>query len=73
MAKNINDKEQTKKLVLARLQVLPGNRRISIGSQGSFNKQELIESVEQGNKVGQKITDIQLNYLQSLKWGIFYD
>ncbi len=68
-----NKKKQIKKLVTERLEVLPSNKSISIGSEGSFSKEDLIESVERGDEIGKKITNIQLKYLRSLKEGIFYD
>ena len=55
------------KLVIARLQTLPENQEISIGSAGKYNKAELIEHVQNGDKIGNKIIEVELHYLQSLK------
>lgn len=63
--------EDIRKLVLARLRMLSSGRKISIGSDGEFSKEELISRVEKNDDVGKKITQIQLEYLQSLKKGIF--
>ena len=63
--------EDIRKLVLARLRMLSSGRKISIGSDGEFSKDELISSVEKNDDIGKKITQIQLEYLQSLKNGIF--
>jgi len=38
--------EEIKKIVIARLEVLPANQKISIGSVGSFSKDEMIEHAE---------------------------
>jgi len=65
--------EELKKIVIARLEVFPSDKRISIGSLGELTKQEMIENVEKGTNVGEKIIEIQLNYLRSLKEGIFYE
>lgn len=65
--------EELKKIVIARLEVFPSDKKISIGSVGEFTKQEMIENVEQETEVGEKIIEIQLNYLRSLKEGIFYE
>lgn len=54
-------------LVIARLQTLPEDQEVSIGSEGKFNKNELLQHVKNGDKVGKKIIEIELNYLQSLK------
>ena len=70
---NNKKKEEIKKLVIARLEVLPSDKKISIGSDGEFSRDELIQSVEEGDEVGDKITEIQLEYLTSLKDGILYD
>ena len=60
-----------RKLVIARLQMLSGNRKISIGSEGEYDKDELIKRVESGDRIGKKIVEIQLEYLRSMKKGIF--
>jgi len=74
MANKKNKKsEEVKKLVIARLEIFPSGKKISIGAKGEFSKDELIESVEKGDEVGNTITKVQLEYLQSLKKGIFYE
>lgn len=62
--------EDIKKLVIARLETLPANKKISIGSFGNYSKTELIESVNKGDKVGRKIIEIELEFLRALKEGI---
>lgn len=70
-----SDKEVTsegiKELVIARLRALSGNKKISIGSEGEFNVDELIIRVEKDDEIGKKMVEIQLQYLRSLKEGIF--
>ena len=66
-------KKEIKDLVIARLGVLPPNKKISIGSSGEFTKDELIEHVEKGDDIGEKITEIELAYLQAIKEGVFYE
>ncbi len=63
--------EDIRKLVVARLRTFSGNRKLSIGSEGEFSRDELIERVNNNDEIGKKIIDIQLQYLQSLKEGIF--
>ena len=65
--------EEIKNLVIARLEVLPSDVSISIGSQGQFTRDELIKHVEKNDKIGKKIIEVELEYLQKLKEGIFYD
>lgn len=66
-------KEDIKKLVIARLEGLPAGKRISIGAAGEFSRDDLIDRVERDDEIGEKITEIQLEYLRSLKEGIFYE
>ncbi|MBU3918912.1 hypothetical protein KKC63_03360 [Patescibacteria group bacterium] len=74
-----NKKEESKidgefkKIVIATLEVFPSDKKISIGSVGEFTKEEMIENVENETDVGEKIVEIQLNYLRSFKEGIFYE
>lgn len=66
-------KEEIKKLVISRIEVLPPRQKISIGSFGEFTKEELIEHVEKGDTIGKKIIEVQLEFLKSLKEGVFYE
>jgi len=65
--------EEIKKIVIARLEVFPSDKRISIGSIGELTKEEMIENVEKETDIGEKIAEVQLNYLRALKEGIFYE
>lgn len=62
--------EDIKKLVLARLAILSSDTAFSIGAEGSFTRDELIESVERGDRVGKKFEEIQIEWLRSLKDGV---
>jgi len=62
--------EDVKKLIIARLDVWPRNKKISIGRFGSFTKEELIEHVKKEDEVGKKIVEIELQFLRALKKGI---
>ena len=59
-------------LVIARLQNLPSNKEISIGSSGEFTKAELIEHVKKADDIGKKMIAIEMDFLRSMKNGIFY-
>jgi len=65
--------EEIKKMVIARLEVFPSDKKISIGSIGELTKKEMIENVEKETDIGEKIVEVQLNYLRTLKEGIFYE
>lgn len=62
--------EEIKELVIARLETIPSNKKVSIGSYGEFSKEELIESVKSGSDVGKKFIEIELEFLRALKQGI---
>jgi hypothetical protein len=59
--------EEVRKLVIARLSVLSKDTMISLGSEGSFTRDQLVESVEAGDSVGEKLAEIQMAWLRSFK------
>lgn len=60
-------------LVVARLQTLPEDKDISIGSFGEFTKDEIINRVRSGDEVGKKMVEIEMSFLRLMKDGIFYE
>ncbi len=62
--------EDVKALVIARLETLPANKKISIGSYGDFTRDELIEHVKKEDEIGRKMVEIELEFLRALKEGI---
>ena len=71
--KNILSSKNIRNLVMARLSVLSPEIMISLGSEGSFTRDNLIESVERGDRVGQKIAEVELAWLRSFKDNISYE
>ena len=65
--KKILSDEDIRKLVMARLSVLSKDTMISLGSDGSFTREQLMESVKNGDMVGEKLAEIQLEWLRSFK------
>ena len=65
--KKILSDEDVRKLVMARLSVLSKDTIISLGSDGSFTREQLMESVKNGDMVGEKLSEIQLEWLRSFK------
>ncbi|MBI4600146.1 hypothetical protein HY732_04495 [Candidatus Uhrbacteria bacterium] len=59
--------EDVRRLVLARLSILSSDTVISLGSAGSFTRDELVERVEDGDAIGEKLAEIQMEWLQSFK------
>lgn len=68
-----NKEDEMKELVVARLKTLSPDKKLSVGSSGDFTRDELIEHVEKKDELGEKIIEIQMQYLRSLKEGIFYE
>lgn len=65
--KNVLADEDVRKLVLARLSVLSRDTIISLGSAGSFSRDELVHKVETGDAIGEKLAEIQMEWLRSFK------
>jgi hypothetical protein len=53
-------------LVIARLETIPSNIELSVGNEGSFSIDELIERVKKQDEIGKKMIEMQLAYLRSL-------
>lgn len=67
----INNKEEISpeiiNLVVARLKAMPENVAISVGGEGTFTVDEIIQSVKDTDQIGRTVIDMQMNYLRSLK------
>lgn len=62
-----------KQLVYARVQALPNGTVISMGSEGDIPKDELLEHVEKGDEIGQKMYEIEKAFFEALKTGSIYN
>lgn len=73
---DVKKKEEKQKeiinLVIARIDMIPSDKFISIGSEGEFTKQQLIKEVRNNSEIGQKVVEMQLEYLRLIKEGILY-
>ena len=69
----MDDIQEIKELVLARLKTLPEDTGISIGSAGDFSRDQLIERVRAEDEIGKKIVEIEMDFLRGLKNGILYE
>lgn len=59
--------EEIKQLIIERLRRIPSGKKVSIGADGDFTGEELIKLVEKDDKIGDKVIEMQLEYLRSLK------
>ena len=62
-----NTEKNLIELVVSRLQTMPENLAISIGSEGTFKIKDLIKHVKKSDLIGKKIVKVELVYLRSLK------
>ncbi|MBI2597670.1 MAG: hypothetical protein HYW50_00570 [Candidatus Diapherotrites archaeon] len=60
------DEEYLKKLVVTRLRTIPPDVSFSIGDYGSFTRDQLIQEVEKGSKVGKAAEEMELNFLRKM-------
>jgi len=67
-----NVSKEVKDLVIFRLQALPPSIKMSIGSMEGLSKEQLIEHVKDEDEIGQRIIEIQMHFLQSIKTGKIY-
>ena len=58
--------EEERKLVLARLESMPSNMKLSIGSREPLSKTQLISHIKGADPVGDKFVEIQLTYLRTI-------
>lgn len=64
-------KEQLKRLVVERLNVMPDTMRMAIGSE-MLTKKEVIERVGQEDEIGKQVMEMELNFLRALASGTIY-
>ena len=62
--------ETLKKLVIARIEAsMSSTLKLSIGSDGSLTKNQMIENVIEGNEVGKRIMQTHLNFMRAQATG----
>lgn len=61
--------EEIKELVIARLDLLSEEKKISVGSSGEFTKNELIEHIKEDDEIGRKMVEIELELLKAQREG----
>ena len=54
-------------LIVKRLETVPPNIKMSVGSKGTFEIRDIIKSVEKQDEMGKMFIEMQLQYLKSLK------
>ena len=64
-------KEQLKKLVLERINVMPDTLRMAIGSV-ELTKEDLIQRVREEDELGKQVMEMELEFLRALARGAVY-
>lgn len=62
-----------KKIVLARVENYDDDWLITIGGDGTFNKEAMIKEIENETTVGLKMVEIQSEFMKDLANGKFYE
>ncbi len=65
--KEIN--EELKEVVIMRIEAIPSNLRLSIGSEESLNKEQMIEHVRKGDETGKQIINSHLSFMKAIARG----
>ena len=60
------EKDYVKKLVIARLEAMPPNVSFSIGGAGTFSRNDLINEVRAGSRVGEAAVELELEFLRAM-------
>lgn len=68
---NIEELKKLKEIVLARLQVMPDDMTVTVGSEG-LDKKDLTEHVESEDEIGKQLMEMELEYLRDLASGAIY-
>ncbi len=68
---NESQKEELKKIALARVQVIPKDLNVSVGSE-SMNKSELIKHINKEDQIGESLMLTELEFLRDLASGAIY-
>ena len=63
--------EYIKELVIARINALSKDLEISVGGE-NITREQIIESVKEGNELGQEIIEMQLKFLRDIAKGKIY-
>jgi molybdopterin biosynthesis enzyme len=66
-----DQKEELKKIVLARIQVMPDDVSISVGGQ-NIAKQDLVGHIIKEDEIGEHLMLTELEFLQDLASGAIY-
>lgn len=64
-----NEEQILKELVLARIDVMPSNFKLSVGNEGIFTKDQIMDLIEKEDPIGKQIIQMQLSFIKALTSG----
>jgi hypothetical protein len=67
--KDLEKKEGIKELVLARINIMPQNYKLSIGDKGTLTKDQMITHIKGESETGNQIIEMQMNFIKALTTG----
>lgn len=70
--KKLDIEEELKQIVIQRLKTSSDELQVVIGGKGNFTREELIESVEAGDKIGQEIMESEIEFMKAMAQGKIY-
>lgn len=62
-----------KELVYTRIQALPDGTGLAVGSHGTLDKATILEHVQSGDEIGQKMVEVEKAFFRALKDGTLYE
>lgn len=65
-------KEELKQIVIQRLKTSSDELQVVIGGKGNFTREELVESVEAGDEIGQEIMESEIEFMKAMAQGKIY-
>jgi hypothetical protein len=63
--------EELKEVVIMRIDAIPSNLKLSIGSEESLNKEQMIYHVKKGDETGRQIINSHLSFMKAIARGEF--
>jgi ribosome recycling factor len=65
----MSEMSEFREIVIKRLEAMPDNIRVSMGSLGTFSREDLIKNVTENTELGKFIIQMQINYMRSMTKG----
>lgn len=64
--------EELRQIVIQRLKTSSDELQVVIGGKGNFTREELVESVEAGDEIGQEIMKSEIEFMKAMAQGKIY-